>query len=262
MDQDKMLSNHQKFPFTFGSRVAVVTGGTGNIGLAIVKTLLEVGLRVAVIGQRKEAIAKASGELVRYQDSFRLWECDLTKNEKINETLNSINDYFGSIDIIVNSVGVLESQEIGKLSEQEWDKVLDTNLKSTFFVCQTAVPYLMNGSYPRIINISSNAGRMGGFASGAAYAASKAGIIGMTYSLARKLATHGITANVVAPGSIESSMIKSFNQEAREELIKHFPLERYGTPEEVASAVAYFASKESSFTTGATLDVNGGSFMG
>lgn len=251
-----------KSPLSFGNRVAIVTGGTGIIGLAIARSLLESGLRVAVIGSREESIQAAKKVLNPFSETCNLWKCNLVEIGNISETLESINAFFGSIDIVVNGIGIVESQEVLNVTEQEWDRTLDTNLKSSFFVCQQAIPYLIKGSYPRIINISSNAGRMGGFASGTAYAASKAGVIGITYSLARRLAIHGITVNVVAPGTIQSEMAETFEPHLKEELIKQFPLGRLGKPEEVASAVAYFASIESSFTTGAILDVNGGIFMG
>lgn len=127
---------------------------------------------------------------------------------------------------------------------------------------QQAIAYLKNSEAPRVINISSNAGRMGGFENGLAYTASKGGMISLTYGFARRLAPQGITVNCIAPGTIDSDMSSEFEGEARERLLARFPLRRFGTPKEVAAAACYFASIESGFTTGAVLDVNGGMFMG
>jgi 3-oxoacyl-[acyl-carrier protein] reductase len=143
-----------------------------------------------------------------------------------------------------------------------WDSVLDINLKGTFFITQKCLPYLKLGTDPRIINIASNAGRMGGYANGMSYTASKGGMISITYGLARKLAPFGITVNCVAPGTIDSDMTRMRDADTHKKLLEKFPIGRIGTSDEVASAACYFASRESGFTTGAVLDVNGGMFMG
>ena len=139
---------------------------------------------------------------------------------------------------------------------------MDVNLKASFFIIQKALPYLKKGNCPRVINISSNAGRMGGYANGMSYTASKGGVISLTYGLARHLARHGITVNCIAPGTIDSDMSRLRDQETQKKLLDKFPLGRIGTSDEVAFAALYFASMESSFTTGAVLDINGGMFMG
>jgi 3-oxoacyl-[acyl-carrier protein] reductase len=148
------------------------------------------------------------------------------------------------------------------MSPEHWDTIIAVNLKGSFLVAQQALPHLETGRAPRIINISSNAGRMGGFENGLAYTASKGGQIALTYGLARRLAPKGITVNCIAPGTIESDMSQSYDDATRGRLLTRSPLGRLGTPEEVAAAACYFASEESGFTTGAVLDVNGGMFMG
>ena len=127
---------------------------------------------------------------------------------------------------------------------------------------QQALPYLEKSRYPRVINISSNAGRMGGYENGLAYSASKGGVIALTYGLARRLAPKGITVNCIAPGTIESNMSRCYDESVRNRLLSRFPIGRFGVPEDVAAAACFFASEESGFTTGAVLDVNGGLFMG
>jgi 3-oxoacyl-[acyl-carrier protein] reductase len=247
---------------TFGNRTAVVTGGSRNIGLAISKKLLFAGLNVAVISSNQESLNQAKRSLVEVGQSFETYQCDLKQFQEVDDTLGKVYHRFGSIDVLVNSAGVLETESIHTTSEENWDNTLDINLKAMFFSIQKAIPFLKQGDNPRIINISSNAGRMGGYANGAAYAASKGGVISMTYALARKLASDGITVNCVAPGTIESDMSNKIEENLRKTLLERFPLGRFGQPEEVAVAASFFASIEASFITGAVLDVNGGLFMG
>lgn len=245
---------------TIGKRTAVITGGTRGIGYAIAERLLGEGYHVAIIGRDKERTERAEHSL---GENCKGYLCDVADVSKIEETLQNINDEFGSIDVLVNCAGILDTSKIDNLTEQEWDDVIDINLKGTFFMMQKAIPYLEKGRFPRIINIGSNAGRMGGYENGLAYTASKGGVIALTYGAARRLAPKGITVNCVAPGTIVTEMSeKGYDESTRKRLLDRFPLGRMGKPEEVSMAVSYFASEESSFTTGAVLDVNGGMFMG
>jgi len=252
-----MISNSV---FNFDARTAIVTGGSRNIGLAIAESFLLVGMKVAVIGSTEKSLSSARKTLFRFGDSCEFWQCDLSEITKLKEIVSSINARFGSIDVLVNCAGLLESKEVENIAESDWDNVIDLNMKAAFFLIQESLPFLRAGKSPRIINISSNAGRMGGYASGSAYAASKGGLIALTYSLARKLAKFNITVNTVAPGTIESEMSKALPN--AELLATRIPLGRLGKTSEVAAAVCYLASLESSFTTGAVIDVNGGMFMG
>ena len=243
-------------------RTAILTGGTGTIGLSIAHKLLSEGLNVALVGSSIESAEKARELLEIFPGACSFWVCDLENLEDIDACVNKIHGASGSIDILVNCAGVLETNEPEELTEEVWDQVIDVNLKSYFFVSQSCLPYLKNGLSPRIVNVSSNAGRMGGYANGAAYAASKGGVISLTYNLARKLAKFGITVNCVAPGTIETEMIQQLSYSMKQSLIEKFPVGRFGTGFEVASAVNYFVMEDSSFTTGAVLDINGGLFMG
>lgn len=243
-------------------RTAVITGGTGEIGLSIARKLLSEGLVVALIGSSIVSAEKAEDLIEEYPDQCSFWVCNLRNPEKIYSCIKEIYEATGSIDILVNCAGVLESDIPEDLTEEVWDEVIDVNLKSYFFAIQSCLPYLKNGKLPRIVNVSSNAGRMGGYANGSAYAASKGGVISLTYNLARRLAKFGITVNCVAPGTIESEMIQLLPIEVKQSLIDKFPVGRFGTGSEIASAVNYFVMENSSFTTGAVLDVNGGLFMG
>jgi 3-oxoacyl-[acyl-carrier protein] reductase len=249
-------------PFSFGSRTAVVTGGSRNIGLAIAQRLAQAGLRVAAIASSRDSLAQAETQWRADGLAVSTWECDVAKVDSIAPVLSAICAEHGSIDILVNCAGVLDLSSIEDTTELVWDRVMDVNLKGSFFMVQQCLPYLRRGTAPRVINIASNAGRMGGYANGMSYSASKGGMIALTYGLARKLAPSGITVNCVAPGTIESDMSRSRDSATHAELLARFPLGRIGTSDEVAYAVCYFASLQSGFTTGAVLDVNGGLFMG
>lgn len=248
--------------FTLSGRTAVVTGGSRGIGYAIAQALAGEGMSVAILSRNKSSLERAAGKLTASGACCEGFPCDVSVPENIRDSLKQVYQRFCSIDVVVNCAGVLDTNSLEETSEAEWNRVLNTNLKGTFFMIQCALPYLEHSRAPRIINISSNAGRMGGYENGLAYTASKGGIIALTYGAARKLAERGITVNCVAPGTIESDMSKAFDKETRVRLISRFPLHRLGMPEEVAAAVCYFASEESAFTTGAVLDVNGGLFMG
>ncbi len=244
------------------SRSAIVTGGTGFIGSAVAHKLLSQGLNVAIIGSNKKSIEESKKMFSRHNLSCTFWICDLRNLESIKLCINKINEKIGNIDVLVNCAGVLEIQDPEELTEEIWDRVIDVNLKSYFFVIQSCLPFLKKSKNPRIVNVSSNAGRMGGYANGTAYAASKGGVISLTYNLARKFAKFGITVNCVAPGTIETEMIQQISISEKQNLLDKFPLGRFGTANEVASAVSYFVMEESAFTTGAVLDVNGGLFTG
>ncbi len=249
--------------FNYGNRTAIITGGSRNIGLAIAEKFLQLGMQVAIIGSTPENLRIAENKLKEIgYDKFSSWCCDISKVDEISAVVSKINDHHGSIDLLVNCAGLLELTSIEEMREDEWDSVMDTNLKGTFFMVQKCLPFLKKGQHPRIINISSNAGRMGGYANGMAYTASKGGMISLTYGLARKLAPYKITVNCIAPGTIDSDMVRMRDPETQKKLLERFPVGRLGTSAEVAAAACYFASQESGFTTGATLDLNGGMFMG
>jgi 3-oxoacyl-[acyl-carrier protein] reductase len=248
--------------FTFGKRTAVITGGSKNIGLAIALRFAQAGMQVAIVSSNKDSLSQATQRFEAEGLIASTWQCDISKIHTIDPVLKGISDQHGSIDILVNCAGLLDLSAIEDTTEETWDSILDINLKGTFFMVQKSLPFLKSGTSPRIINIASNAGRMGGYANGMSYTASKGGMISMTYGLARKLAPFSITVNCVAPGTIESDMSRARDAEAQRQLLEKFPLGRIGTADEVATAACYFASIESAFTTGAVLDVNGGLFMG
>jgi 3-oxoacyl-[acyl-carrier protein] reductase len=214
-----------------------------------------------VIG-KKQSANSASNEINNQGGISIGIQCDVSDENSIETALVKVIQHFGAIDVLVNSAGVLDMAKIDQMTVEHWDKVMSINLRGTFLMIQKSIKYLEKSGAARIINISSNSGRMGGFENGMAYSASKGGIIAMTYGIARQLAPKKITVNCVAPGTIDSDMLKARDEITIKNLLNRFPIGRFGTADEVASAVCYFASVESGFTTGSVLDVNGGLFMG
>lgn len=252
----------EKSVLTLSGRTAVITGGSQGIGYAIATAFAQSGMNVAILSVHNGTAKKAAKTLSEKGCSCVGFQCDVSDVESIRHALELVHTHFGNIDVIVNSAGILDAQSVETLSYESWSKVINVNLTGSFFVIQQALPYLEKSRYPRVINISSNAGRMGGYENGLAYSASKGGVIALTYGLARRLAPKGITVNCIAPGTIESNMSRCYDESVRNRLLSRFPIGRFGVPEDVAVAACFFASEESGFTTGAVLDVNGGLFMG
>ena len=247
---------------TLTGRTAVVTGGSRNIGYAISRKFAENGMNVGILSEHEENADKAAKTITDAGLNCIGIQCDVSEVFSVKKALEKVYSYYGGIDVVVNCAGILDLYKIHEMPTEYWDKVMAVNLKGAFLVIQQSIPYLEKSHAPRIINISSNAGRMGGFENGMAYTASKGGIIAMTYGIARQLAHKGITVNCIAPGTIDSEMATVRGEETIKRLIGRIPIGRLGSAYEVAAAACYFASEESSFTTGAVLDVNGGMFMG
>jgi 3-oxoacyl-[acyl-carrier protein] reductase len=247
---------------TLKNRTAIISGGTKGIGFSIAKTFAENGMSVIVLSSNISNVNKAISEFKTLGLNCDGFCCDVRNLESIKRTFSDIYLKYNSFDVLVNSAGILDLSSIDDMTMEHWEDILSVNLSGTFFTIQQALPYLEKSKAARIINISSNAGRMGGYENGLAYTASKGGVISLTYGFARRLAPKGITVNCIAPGTITTEMSKAYDSETFNRLITRFPLGRFGLPEEIASAACYFASEESGFTTGAVLDVNGGMFMG
>ena len=243
-------------------KTAVVTGGSRGIGYAIADKFCQQGFNVSILSVSENSAKKAAESIDKSGERVIGIKCDVSDEKSVVDALQQTNETFGGIDIVVNNARILDLSSIEEMSVEHWDNVMAINLRGTFTTIQKSIKYLEKSKAPRIINISSNAGRMGGFENGMAYSASKGGIIALTYGLARKLAKNNITVNCIAPGTIESDMTAQRSPEAMKKLKERFPLGRFGTPEEVAAAACYFASDEAGFTTGSVLDVNGGLFMG
>jgi NAD(P)-dependent dehydrogenase (short-subunit alcohol dehydrogenase family) len=246
----------------FNDEVVVVTGGAQGIGREIVCMFFKEGARVVILDvntEKGQACAKGldpSSERVLYLP------CDVAKVTDIEWAVNECILRFGRLDVVINNAGILHSTPLEDVTEDEWDHIMDINLKGAFFLSQKAIKVFKRQGGGKIVNVSSLAGRMGGYANGLAYTASKAALIGLTYGLARRVAADNVTVNAVAPGTTETDILKALDPERVAQLRQSIPLKRLGRPEDIASAVVFLASPKANFITGAVLDVNGGMFMG
>lgn len=243
-------------------RVAVITGAAQGLGYAIAKMLFENGMKVAVADINGDKAKQAAAILDSSGASAIGFACDVADNASIVETMGAVGKAFGGIDVVVNSAGIMNSTKIPDITREEWDRMLAVNLGGTFFVIQAALPYLEKSRAGRVINIASNAGRMGGYENSMTYTATKGGVIALTFGIARQLAPANITVNAVCPGTVDTDMVKAYSPEAMTRLLSRIPMGRLATPEDVAAAACYLASEEAGFVTGLLLDVNGGMYMG
>ncbi len=248
--------------FDLTGKVALVTGASSGIGKSCAIALANQGAHVAIAARRFDRLQTLAQELTSPGKIDLAVQMDVTKKEDIVNAVGKTVQTFGRLDILVNNAGVAEFAAFLDMTEEQWDKTLDTNLKGYFLVAQAAAREMAKNKWGRIINIASIAsGGVGvGFASIAHYCASKGGVVAFTEALADELAPMGILVNCIGPGVIESEMTEAMLKDPKQaqSLLARAPLKRAGKPEEIASAVVYFASSESSYTTGSTLYVDGG----
>lgn len=242
-------------------RVAIVTGGARGIGRAIALSFVREGAKVVIIDSDKERLEMLKKEMGKENKEIMVIPCDITKSSNVKEMMDQVHKRFGRIDILVNNAGIIRRGTIETITEEDWDRVIEVNLKGTFNCCKAVVETMKSQRYGKIVNISSIAGKMGDITSAPGYGPSKAGMDALTKTLARQLAQYGINVNAVAPHAIETEMSAQWSDEKRKEIIASIPLGRLGKPEDVANAVLFLASDEASFITGEILDVNGGALM-
>ncbi|OTA19663.1 3-ketoacyl-ACP reductase [Xenorhabdus beddingii] len=242
---------------SFDGKIALVTGASRGIGHAIAELLVERG--ACVIGT---ATSETGAEAISAYlgDKGKGFVLNVTDSESIENTLSNIRAEFGEIDILVNNAGITRDNLLMRMKDDEWQDIIDTNLSSIFRLSKAVMRSMMKKRYGRIISIGSVVGTMGN-AGQANYAAAKAGVIGFSKSLAREIASRGITVNVVAPGFIETDMTRALTDEQRAGISAEIPANRLGDAKEIASAVAFLASDEAAYITGETLHVNGGMYM-
>ncbi|MFD1091130.1 3-oxoacyl-ACP reductase FabG [Providencia vermicola] len=242
---------------SFEGKIALVTGASRGIGKAIALTLIARG--ATVIGTATSE--KGAEAITAYLDGKgKGLALNVTDAASIEETLTKIREEFGEIDILVNNAGITRDNLLMRMKEEEWQDIIDTNLSSVYRLSKAVLRAMMKKRCGRIISIASVVGVMGN-AGQANYAAAKAGLIGFSKSLAREVASRGITVNVVAPGFIETDMTKALTDEQRAGILSQVPADRLGDAQEIASAVAFLASDEAAYITGETLHVNGGMYM-
>ncbi len=246
---------------TLSGRVALVTGASQGIGRAIAVKLATSGATVAVAARNQEKLAELVGQITAAGGTASAVPVDVGDEEQVKTAFKAAIAQFGKIDILVNNAGITRDQLVMRMKRADWDSVLNTNLTSAYLCIQQVIGSMLKQRWGRIINITSVFGQMGQ-AGQANYAASKAGLIGLTMAIAREVGSRNITCNAVAPGFIETAMTSGFTDDFKQTALKAIPLGRTGTPEDVANSVAFLASEEASYITGHVLSVNGGMLMG
>jgi 3-oxoacyl-[acyl-carrier protein] reductase len=249
-------------PLHFKDQIVIVTGATAGIGRSIAMAFAQNGATVMAIGTNQERgaqVEQAAKELTG-RDSIIFKQADISDRTQIDQFVQECLTRFGKIDVLVNNAGITRDGLFMKMSEEDWDRVLDVNLKSCFYTCQAVIRAMIKARSGRIINISSVVGLTGNPGQ-TNYAASKAGLIGFSKSLAKEIASRNITVNCIAPGYIDTQMTDFLQGEKKEALIENIPMKRMGKPEEVAACALFLASPSSSYMTGQVLSVDGGLAM-
>jgi NAD(P)-dependent dehydrogenase (short-subunit alcohol dehydrogenase family) len=250
---------------SFEKRVAIVTGAGSprGIGRAIAMVLAKKGADVVVADLDPAGAENVAGEIRAMGRTAMAVPLDVTSQQDVAKLVRTVLDRFGRIDILVNNAGITQPIKVADMTEQDFDRIIAVNLKGTFLCSKAVLSTMVQQGYGRIVNMSSvSAKRGGGVFGGAHYSAAKAGILGFAKALAREVAAHGVTVNSVAPGLIATDIRGGLESpERQKEMTKDIPIQRLGTPEEVAETVAFLASEEAAYITGEEIDINGGSHM-
>jgi 3-oxoacyl-[acyl-carrier protein] reductase len=242
-------------------RIALVTGASQGIGRACALELARAGATVALAARNEAKLADAVAEIESAGGKAAAFALDVASEESIKSAAKAVLERFGKVEILVNNAGITRDGLMLRMKRADWDDVLNTNLTGAFLLTQALLSPMLKNRWGRIINVSSVVGRTGQ-AGQANYAASKAGLIGLTRAMAREVASRGITVNAIAPGYIETAMTEVLNEEQKKAMLAGIPLGRAGTDQEIAQSVAFLASEGAGYITGHVLDVNGGMFMG
>ena len=245
--------------FELNDKTALVTGATGGIGGGIARALHKQGATVAISGRQADKLEKLAAEL---GSRVHVCPCDLANKAQVAKLIDEAIAKLGRLDILVNNAGLTKDNLFMVMKDDQWDDVIAVNLTSTFMLMRAATRAMMRTKtgYGRIINISSISGVIGNPGQGN-YSASKAGIIAMSKSLAREVASRGITVNCIAPGFISTPMTDALNEKQTSAIKEHIPAQKFGTPDDIAAAAVYLAAPEAAYMTGQTLHVNGGLIM-
>ena len=243
--------------FSLKNKVAIVTGASRGIGKSIVQKISENGAHTVCVSRSEDELRKISNKLNENGLSSSYFACDVSNINNFKKLVDETVSKYDKIDILVNNAGITKDNLIMRMSEADWDKVIDVNLKGVFNGIKSVSRQMMKQRRGRVINISSIVGLIGNPGQ-ANYAASKAGVIGLGKAIAKELASRNITVNTIAPGYIETDMVDDIQEEAKENLFKQIPLGRIGNPADIATAVLYLASDEASYITGQTIAIDGG----
>ena len=243
--------------FDLNGKIAIVTGASQGIGETIAVEMAKSGANVFCLARNKNALDSTINKIISNGDKASAYSCDISDNEQFNNIVTDIFKECGSIDILVNNAGITNDTLLMRMSDDQWDSVLNINLKGSFTCTRSVIKYMMKKKSGRIINITSIVGLTGN-AGQANYAASKAGLIGMTKSIAKEVASRGITANCVAPGWIETAMTEQLSDDVKNKFLSQIPTGKIGYPKDIANTVIFLASKEAEYITGQTITVDGG----
>ena len=243
--------------FDYSNKIALVTGASGDIGAAIAVSLAKQSAKVAITGRRSNILEKMCSE---YPKAFTSIVCDLSKSKNVDMLVPEVEDKVGPIDILINNAGITDDQLAIRMNKDMWNSVMEVNLFAAFYLSKSVIKGMMKRRYGRIIQITSIVGHIGNPGQ-VNYAASKAGLVGMSKSLALEVASRNITSNCIAPGFIKTSMTEGLNESQKEKLIEKIPSKKLGLPQDVASACVFLASEEAAYINGSTIHVNGGLAM-
>lgn len=246
----------------FTGKTAIVTGAAKGIGRGCAEILARNGANVVLADINLKMAVETEQAFKEKGLQAKAVQVNVKSVADIEKMVQSAVYSFGTVDILVNNAGIFHATPIEEITEQEWDNIVDINLKSVFFATQKVLPYMKEKKSGKIVNLSSLAGRNGGFTNGMGYSATKAGIIGLTRGFAARLAQYGINVNAVAPGSTDTGILDGLGESEIRSLTEKIPLGRFGKTAEIASVVAFLCSDEAAFMTGAVVDVNGGMYFG
>ncbi|MFZ9880866.1 MAG: 3-oxoacyl-[acyl-carrier-protein] reductase [Phycisphaerales bacterium] len=238
-------------------RVAIVTGASRGIGKAIAERLAKDGRHVVLVARSAEGLAAAEASIKAAGGSCEVRPCDMADGAAVNAMVEAVAETHGRLDILVNNAGITRDTLLLRMTDEQWDEVLNVNLRSIFVACRAAIRPMMRGKFGRIVNIGSVSGLTGN-AGQANYAAAKAALVGFSKTVAKEMGAKGITANVIAPGFIETDMTDILGDTVKTAVLPNIPVKRFGKPEEIAAAVAYATSDEAGYLTAQVIAVDGG----
>ena len=243
--------------FDLSDKVAIITGASQGIGRTMATVMSESGADVICVARSEDKIKELSSEIENKGGRAIPIACDVGDGDAFSNTIKSVVDQFGKLDILINNAGITRDALLMRMNESQWDEVIQTNLKGAFFGMKAAIRPMMKNKFGRIINITSIVGLTGNPGQ-ANYAASKAGLIGMTQSIAKEVGSRGITVNCIAPGWIDTEMTEELPKDSKRDLLDRIPIGKIGKPENIAHAAVFLASDEASYITGQTITVDGG----